>query len=106
MTIKSLIGVAAFAIASMSAAEQVVPEGTNAAQEPKSRSEVLTELSLWQRAGLNQYNAEGADQSSLDYQRRMDQYAQMRNGPQYVTELQRIQDAHVRHAAVQANQPS
>lgn len=106
MTIKTLIGAASLAIASLSAAQQVVPEGTVAVRASKSRAEMLTEFSLWRRAGLDRYDAEGADKSTPDYQHRMAQYARMRNGPQYVVELQRIQAGRAQHAAVQASQGS
>lgn len=104
MTIKTLIGAAGLVIASLSTAQPVVPEGTVPARASKSRAEVLAEFSLWRRAGLDRYNAEGADQSTLDYQQRMAQYARMRNGPQYVAELQRIQAGQAQHAAAQARQ--
>jgi hypothetical protein len=106
MTIKTLIGAASLAIASLSAAQQAVPEGTVPGRASKSRAEVLTEFSLWRRAGLDRYNVEGADQSTVDYQRRMEQYAWMRNGPQYVAELQRIQAGQAQHAAARAHQGS
>ena len=95
MTLKTLIGAASLTIASLSAAQQIIPEANSPVRASKSRAEVLTELSLWRRAGLDRYDVEGADRSTMDYQRRMDQYARMRNGPQYVAELQRVQTERV-----------
>lgn len=106
MTFKTLIGAASLAIASLSAAQQVIPEATFLAQASRSRAEVLAEFSLWRQAGLDRYDVEGGDQSSMDYQRRLEHYARMRSGPQYVAELQRIQDQRVQHAAIKSHRGS
>jgi hypothetical protein len=56
----------------------------------KSRAEVRAELALWQRAGL--YGFLETRPTDLDeYERRVQTFIDLRNGPAYQSELARIQ---------------
>lgn len=51
-----------------------------------TRAEVLADLDMWNRAGLNKYSsAHGYTEitQSSDYQNRLSQYLRLRNGPDY-----------------------
>lgn len=56
-----------------------------------SRAEVLAELNLWNRAGLNQANAgDHNDVADPAYAQRLAAYQRLRSGPEYVAEVQRL----------------
>lgn len=56
-----------------------------------SRAEVLAELSLWRRAGLEALSSgEAGAVGSPQYQQRMAEYQRLRNGPAYLAEVRRF----------------
>ncbi|MGJ7508932.1 hypothetical protein [Variovorax sp. GT1P44] len=56
-----------------------------------SRAEVAADLSLWNKSGMAQVaNRDSFDPTSASYARQFSSYQSMRNGPEFVTEIQRI----------------
>lgn len=56
-----------------------------------SRAEVAADLSLWNRSGMSQVaGRDSFDPNSAAYARQMSAYQSMRNGPEFVAEIQRI----------------
>lgn len=85
----SLIASLAFAAAGMAHAQQAPA----AADHPLTRAEVLADLEIWQRAGLNELSSfEGYADVSLnsDYQQRLAVYRQLRSGPAYAEAVARL----------------
>lgn len=66
-----------------------------------SRAEVIADLMLWKRAGLDTYERnEYVDTTSPAYQRALAEYRSLRSGPEYLAEVRRI--ASERHETVAA----
>ncbi len=56
-----------------------------------SRVQVAADLSLWNKSGMSQVaNRDSFDPTSPAYARQFSSYQSMRNGPEYVSEIQRI----------------
>lgn len=97
---KNIIALAAIAAAAFtgmaSAANQSPSQETWFGAEPMvagpalSRAEVLADLTLWVRAGLDLYRHGESSSFDAAYDQRMAQYLQMRNGAQYQEELRRL----------------
>lgn len=98
MKSKLLAGAALLAVSTFSFAQEVTPDDFNVAVSTKSRADVRAELAMWQRAGLDRYNADGADRSSTDYQRRTAMFNRLMSGPEYIAEVQRIEGRATRTA--------
>jgi hypothetical protein len=67
-------------------------------ERPLTRSEVIADLHLWQRAGMERFNVEGADITSTEYQQARAAYWRLRNSPAYQEEVRRV--AAKRHEVV------
>lgn len=59
--------------------------------EPKTRAEVLADLALWKKAGLDEFRVdyEPSITYSREYRAAYADYVRMRNGPEYSAEVQR-----------------
>lgn len=88
-----LPGVAAMLLSTVLTAQaQVGPAGESA--RPLTRAEVRADLAMWQRAGLPALvNSEAYDPRDPEVLRRMAEYTRLRNGPEYLAELRRLQPA-------------
>ncbi|MCT9810731.1 hypothetical protein N0K08_08800 [Acidovorax sp. Be4] len=93
---KNIIAIAAIAAASFSGIASAENPQVWFGPEPVisgpslARTEVLADLAIWNRAGMNMYPQ--GDNSSIDaaYEQRMAQYQKMRSGPEYQAELRRL----------------
>lgn len=57
-----------------------------------SRAEVTADTRLWIRSGMSQVaNRDGFDPNSAEFRQQMAAYQRMRNGPEFMAEVQRIQ---------------
>ncbi|MGO4391010.1 hypothetical protein AB4Z46_06610 [Variovorax sp. M-6] len=66
----------------------------DAAPGAMSRAEVSADLSLWIKSGMSQVaNQDSYDPSSGAYRTQMAAYQRMRNGPEFVAEVQRRKGA-------------
>ncbi len=97
-TTKNIIAIAAIAAASFAGTASATEEAPEvwfgaepvAAGPPLSRAEVLADLALWNRAGLNNYYQLGEIYSfDAAYEQRLAQYQKMRNGPEFQEEVRR-----------------
>ena len=101
MKARLLLGIAALVSSTVSLAQEAMPGFENPAtyqtaseaaqSKTKTRAEVKADLAMWQRAGLDVLYREGSDLPELEVQRRMAEYTRLRNGPEYVAELRRLQ---------------
>jgi hypothetical protein len=58
-----------------------------------SRAEVAADTRLWIRSGLGQVaNRDGFDPTSAEFRQQTAAYQRMRNGPEFMAEVQRVQD--------------
>ncbi len=65
-----------------------------------SRAEVAADMHLWIRSGMSQVaNRDDFDPNSAEYRRQMAAYQRMRNGPEFMAEVQRIQMGNTRMTA-------
>ena len=56
-----------------------------------SRAEVAADLSLWNKSGMAQVaDRDSFDPTSAAFERQFSSYQSMRNGPEFVAEIQRI----------------
>jgi hypothetical protein len=56
-----------------------------------SRAQVAADLNLWNKSGMSQFaNRDSFDPTSPAYARQFSSYQSMRNGPEFVAEIQRI----------------
>jgi hypothetical protein len=92
-TAPSILGFLLAAVVSAAAA-QGAPEAANseAQGEPVSRSEVLADLLVWQRAGMPALVAgdSGPDLNSNAYRQAHARYMQLRNSPEFAQIVARI----------------
>ena len=98
-TTKNIIAIAAIAAASFAGTASAADEPPEvwfgaepvAAGPPLSRAEVLADLALWNRAGLNNYYYQLGEFYNFDaeYQQRLAQYQKMRSGPEFQEEVRR-----------------
>lgn len=97
---KNLIAIAALAAASFagsaSAAQQSQENWVGAEPvavgTPLTRAEVVADLNLWNRAGLNDYNTgDNGRYADAGYARRLATYQRLRSGPEYLAEVQRVE---------------
>ncbi|MOA14990.1 hypothetical protein D3C78_1351260 [compost metagenome] len=98
MNTKNIIAMAAIAAASFSGLASAASQHQEVwfGDEPVvtgpalSRAEVLADLALWNRAGMNVYTM--GEYSSFDpgYEMHMAQYQKLRSGPEYQEELRRL----------------
>lgn len=94
---KQIFAIAALCAASWSGAASAaaVSSETWFGAEPatagpaRSRAEVLADLALWERAGLQHYSEADAGPQDAQYQQRLAQYQRLRSGPEYQAEVQR-----------------
>lgn len=92
---QNIIGIAAIAAASFSGLASAGNSQVWFGPEPViagaslSRAEVLADLAIWNRAGMNIYHQ--GENTSFDaaYEQRMAHYQQMRSGAEYQEELRR-----------------
>lgn len=57
-----------------------------------SRAEIKADLNLWIKSGLVQVaNQDSFDPSNPAYRRQMETYQRLRNGPEFVAEVQRVE---------------
>lgn len=85
----ALLAVAASVSVSVKAAEV---GGREAEARPVSRAEVIADLNLWRRAGVEQY-AEAARFYQLDeagYERALAEYRRLRQGPAFAQEVAKV----------------
>ncbi|WP_312307221.1 DUF4148 domain-containing protein [Pulveribacter sp.] len=84
----------ALAVAAVSAAALSAPAfAQEAAQQAPglSRAEVLADLALHRRAGLDaQGSSEILPVGNADYERRLAEYQRLRSGPEYLAEVRRF----------------
>lgn len=94
MHTKALLAIATvFAANAAFAAVPFQGEGMSAPAETRSvasRAEVLADLAMWQRAGLDQFNV-GDVRFDPQYEAKIAQYQRLRHGPEYLAELSRLQ---------------
>jgi hypothetical protein len=58
----------------------------------ESRAEIAADLSLWIKSGMSQVaNRDSFDPAAPAYRMQMASYERMRNGPEFMAEVQRIQ---------------
>lgn len=58
-----------------------------------SRAEVAADTQLWMRSGMSQVaNRDGFDPNSAEFRHQMAAYQRMRNGPEFMAEVQRAQN--------------
>lgn len=70
-------------------------EAVSAQPHALTRAEVVADLNLWHRVGLDQMLATpGFNFTSPEYQQAMAQYQTLRSGPAYAEELARVRAAH------------
>lgn len=55
-----------------------------------SRAEVLADLALWNRAGMNFYTLGEYGSADPAYEQRMAEYQKLRSGPEYQAEVSRL----------------
>ncbi|GKT22906.1 MULTISPECIES: DUF4148 domain-containing protein [Comamonadaceae] len=100
MNRKHLIAIAAIAFAGAASAAPVSQEDQFGAQpveqgQPLTRAEVVADLNLWNRAGLNQFEAaDRTPDADPAYQMRLAEYQRLRSGPEYMAEVQRVGGGH------------
>jgi hypothetical protein len=64
-----------------------------------SRAEVIADLNLWKRAGVEAYVGGEADSTlTPGYQQALAEYRRLRSGPEYLAEVRRVADQ--RHETV------
>lgn len=91
---KTLIGAAALVLAGVASAGDAPQNWSGSAgvatTHALTRAEVVADLVLWQRAGLQEYTAlDTFDPGDAQYQQRLAAYHQLRNSPAYLAEVQR-----------------
>lgn len=91
---KHMVGKYVVALVSLAAAGTVLAQDSTAVAPTTSkltRAEVIADLSLWKRAGLQAYQGgESHDTFSPAYERSLAEYQRLRNGPEYLAEVRRI----------------
>jgi hypothetical protein len=66
-----------------------------------SRSEVIADLNLWKRAGMDRFaGRDDFDPLAADYLRAQAQYQRLRNGPEYLAEVRLVAGRRNETAAV------
>ena len=105
MKAKLLLSLAALAASTASIAQEGTVRLADSEERPKTRAEVRADLAMWQRAGLGSlYDRDAYNPFDLEIQRRMAEYRRLRNGPEYLAELQRLQGGEQERTASRATQ--
>lgn len=95
-TTKNILAIAAIAAASFSGIASAENPEVWFGAEPVisgpslSRAEVLADLAIWNRAGMNMYNQGEYNSFDAAYEQRMAQYQKMRSGAEFQEELRRL----------------
>lgn len=95
----SLLALDLAAVLAPSAWAQCAPQAGDQAQaQPVTREEVLADLALWRRAGLDRIEAvEGFDASSPAYLSAKATYQQLRSSPAYAAEVAHLRSLNHAH---------
>ena len=94
MNTKLALSIAALGFAGLTQLAQAESTDFSLPTTPSTltRAEVLADLALWQRAGLDSASQEESTSFTADIEQRMALYRQWRSGPEYLAELSRQQD--------------
>lgn len=92
-----IVAIATLTVSSIATAQQAAPDAqsskpSNGLVQPRglTRAEVLADFAMWRRAGLGILSREGGG-DTLELRRREAEYFRLRNGPEYVAELRRLE---------------
>lgn len=92
---KHIVGKYVVALVSLVAAGTVLAQDATP-QAPTtgqlSRAEVIADLNLWKRVGLQAYTNRGDSYEFFNpaYERALAEYQRLRNGPEYLAEVRRV----------------
>ena len=80
-----------FLLASSAIAQEPSSEVILGQNKPLTRAEVIADFRLWQRAGLIQFdNTHLREVFAEAYQKALDRYFKLRNGPEFIEEVLRV----------------
>ena len=89
VALTALIGMG-FSQMSAAAEPGQAAQSVSPADKPVSRAEVIADLRLWLRAGMDQYrDAAARDAQEYSYKRALARYEALRHGPVFVEEVAR-----------------
>jgi len=84
---------AAGVFAGTAMAGEIYPQPSQEEGRPVTRAEVLADLQMWNRAGMNQYPREDMYPNILqssDYQKSLREYRRLRSGPEFQMAVQNL----------------
>jgi len=74
-------------------AGEIYPQPSQEEGRPVTRAEVLADLEMWNRAGMNRYPREDTYpdiRQNSEYQKSLREYRRLRSGPEFQTAVQNL----------------